>query len=401
MAAGQTYKYVIAGAGLAGASAVEGIRTRDKDGAILVAGAEPDPPYHRPPLSKDLWLKENASVDDIFVRAQDRYAADGVDLRTGSEVTGLDPGKHTVHLGGEACTYEKLLLATGGAPRTLPVPGGDLDEITYMRTLGDFRRLREVDWSGEPVIVVGGGFIGSEMAAALVTQGAQVTLIFPEAWLCARVFPESLGRAMLEVYRDRGATVLAEDAPERFAQRDGGIVMHTKAGREVTARAAVAGIGIEPATSLAEGAGLSVDNGIVVDANLCASHPDVYAAGDVARFPYTALGKPMRMEHWDNARAMGRHAGANMAGDGSAYTYMPYFFSDLFEVGYEAVGDVDVRLTTTADWKDENRKGVVYYLDDGRVRGAMMCGVWDKVDTARELIRRGKKTSPEGLKGAI
>jgi NADPH-dependent 2,4-dienoyl-CoA reductase/sulfur reductase-like enzyme len=162
----------------------------------------------------------------------------------------------------------------------------------------------------------------------------------------------------------------------------------------------VAGVGVTPNVSLAQSAGLSVDDGVIVNEFLQTSTPDIYAAGDIARFPEAGFG-PRRLEHWDNAVKQGKHAGRNMAGACEPFTYVPFFFSDLFEFGYEAVGDVDSRLTTFADWQEENKTGVVYYLDGDRLRGAMMCNVWGKVDAARALVQKAERVSEESLRGAI
>jgi NADPH-dependent 2,4-dienoyl-CoA reductase/sulfur reductase-like enzyme len=200
---------------------------------------------------------------------------------------------------------------------------------------------------------------------------------------------------------ERGVEVLTGDAPAAFEQKGERFVVRTRGGRALESEILIVGIGIAPSVGLAEQAGLRVEDGIVVNEYLQTSHPDLYAAGDIARFPYQALGQMMRIEHWDNAVNQGKHAGRNMAGAGEPFTYMPYFYSDLFEFGYEAVGDVTAQLETVTDWEKENAKGVVYYLKDGKVRGAMMCDVWEKVEAARELIRKGARVTPRDLAGAI
>jgi NADPH-dependent 2,4-dienoyl-CoA reductase/sulfur reductase-like enzyme len=205
----------------------------------------------------------------------------------------------------------------------------------------------------------------------------------------------------MERYRAKGVTVLTGDAPEAFEKRNGRFVTSTREGRTIESEILIVGVGIMPATQLAEDAGLNVSNGIVVNDYLQTSDPDIYAAGDNALFPYQALGRQARVEHWDNAVTQGKWAGRNMAGAAEPFDYMPYFFSDLFEFGYEAVGDVDSRLNTFADWQKENDTGVIYYLDDGKVRGMMMCNVWDKVDAARSIIRRGESVPVESLRGAL
>lgn len=396
----QSFSYVIVGAGLAGASAVEGIREVDQRGSILLIGAEQDKPYDRPPLSKQLWAGAK-SVDEIFLHDEQFYTKHGVELRLGLEVTRIDADGHTVHDSqGAAHRYKRLLLATGGTPKRLRIPGGDLDGIIYFRSLPDYRLLRANATVGKSALVIGGGFIGSEIAAALRTNGLSVTMSFPSRWLVSRVFPEALGRSLTDHYRARGIDVLTEDAPESIQRIGDGYLTRTRTGRKIRSDLIVVGIGIAPNIALAEAAGLATADGVVVNEFLQTSNPDIYAAGDIAFFPEANLG-PRRIEHWDNAASQGKHAGRNMAGAGKLFTEMPFFFSDLFEFGYEAVGDVNSRYATFADWQEENKTGVIYYLDGGRLRGAMMCNLFGKVDAARELIQSGKHFTAAELRGAI
>jgi NADPH-dependent 2,4-dienoyl-CoA reductase/sulfur reductase-like enzyme len=396
----RSYSYIIIGAGLTGASAVEGIRQVDQRGSILLLGAEQDLPYDRPPLSKQLWTG-GKTVAEIVLHDEGFYKTKSVELRLGTEVTQIDPAAHTIRDSQDnTYRYERLLLATGGTPRRLNVPGGDLEGISYYRTLHDYRELRSAAVEGKSVLVIGGGFIGSEMAASLRTNKLAVTMIFPSPWLVSRVFPESLGRYLTEQYRGKGVEVLAGDVPLSIERDERGFVTRTRAGREVRTDLLVAGIGIAPSLALAQSAGLSTGNGVVVNEFLQTSAPDIYASGDIALFPEAGFG-PRRLEHWDNAVSQGKHAGRNMAGAREAFTYVPFFFSDLFEFGYEAVGDIDSRLTTVGDWQEENKTGVIYYLDGVRLRGAMMCNVWGKVDEARALIRKAQPVSAASLRGAI
>ncbi len=395
------YRYIIIGAGLAGVSAIGGIREIDQDGSILLLGDEGHPPYDRPPLSKKLWTGKK-TVDQIYLRPPDYYEQAGVRLQTGRRAVALDLANRTVTDDqGPEYRYEKLLLATGGVPRRLTVPGNDLPGISYFRTLEDYLAVRAVAQPGRSAIVIGGGFIGSEMAAALTMVGVSVTMIFPGPWLVDRVFPESLGRALQASFVERGIRILSPEQPTVISRQGDQFEVCTDAGSQVRADLLIVGIGLEPSVGLARAAGLETDNGIVVDEYLQTVAPGVYAAGDVAAFPYQALGMRTRVEHWDNARQQGRVAGRNMAGAGEPYTHMPFFYSDLFEFGYEAVGEVDSRLEVFADWSEENRRGVLYYLRDGRVRGTMLCDVWEKVDVARELIRQAGRVTGDDLRGRI
>jgi 3-phenylpropionate/trans-cinnamate dioxygenase ferredoxin reductase subunit len=382
------YRYLIVGGGMTGDSACRGIRERDASGSTGIFGAEAHEPYARPPLTKGLWSgKEESSVFrgtpalDVDLHSGRRIVSLDLDGRTATDDTGTEHG------------YEKLLLATGGTPRQLQGGG---DGVIYFRTLDHYRRLRALAGDGVRVAVVGGGFIGSEIAAALATNGCDVTIVFPEAGIGARLFPAGLASFVNDYYREKGVTVL----PEEMVEEVSGSSLRTKNGTTVEADAIVAGLGIVPNTELAEAAGLEVDDGILVDEHgRAGGREDVFAAGDVARFPVPALGGTRRVEHEDHANTHGKLVGANMAGADQPYEHLPFFYSDLFELGYEAVGDVDSRLDTVEEWADPNRKGIVAYVDvDGRARGFLLWDAWGKVDAARELIRAGAAVEEADLR---
>ncbi|HZW23919.1 MAG TPA: FAD-dependent oxidoreductase [Gallionella sp.] len=395
------YDYVIVGGGLAGASAVEGIRERDATGSILMVSEESHLPYDRPPLSKKLWFGK-MQLEGVFLHDRSFYETHGVTLALGAAASRLAPAAKTISVaGGASYGYGKLLLATGCKPRRLDIPGGDLDGICYFRNLDDYLHTRGKAAEGKSAVVVGGGFIGSELAAALNINKLDVTMIFPGELLCDRVLPAYLARAVQQRYREKGVRILALDQPVSFAKNGDGFFTRTGKGETIASDIVIIGVGVVPELALARSGGLETGNGIVVNEYLQTSSPDIYAAGDNAFFPYRALGQAMRIEHWDHALTQGKWAGRNMAGAHEPYTHQPYFFSDLFEFGYEATGEVDSRLDTVADWQKENDTGVVYYLRDGKVRGVMMCNVWDKVEAARELIRRGVTMTPDQLRGLI
>lgn len=379
-----TTKYLIVGGGLTADAACKGIRDFDRSGAITVVGEETYEFYARPPLSKALW-----KGDDETTVWRDTTDLE-VELRLGRTIETLDlEARRATDSQGETYSYERLLLATGGRPRRLPFGG---DEVIYYRTLDDYRRLRALADANARFLVIGGGFIGSEIAAALTMNGRSVTMVFPEPGIGARIFPAELSWSVTDLYRTEGVEVLA-GASVTSIERDGNkLRAATGDGRMIEANAVVAGLGIEPREELAAGAGLPVADGIVVDERgRVGGREDVFAAGDVARFPVAALGGTMRVEHEDHAKSHGRLVGANMAGADERYDHLPFFYSDLFDLGYEAVGQLDSRLETIADWRDPGRKGIVYYLDDARrPRGVLLWNLFGHVDAARDLIRAGE-----------
>lgn len=392
------YTYLIIGGGMTAAAAVAGIREVDGQGSIGVIGSEPDPPYDRPPLSKALW--KDQPLESIWRQMDSR----SVTFHLGRTARELDPQrKRVTDDQGTAYTFDKLLLATGCTPRRLPFGG---DPIIYYRTVDDYRRLRGLAEQGARFAVIGGGFIGSEVAAALAINGKNVTLIFPGEAIGSRMYPADLAESLNAYYWEKGVEVLAGATVTGCEGRQGQSVLQvhdsqTGTQREVIADGVIAGIGVQPNVALAEAAGLAVDNGIRVDASLRTSQPDIYAAGDVARFYNPALDQWLRVEHEDNANTMGECAGAAMAGRQVVYDHLPFFYSDLFDMGYEAVGELDARLETVADWKVPCKEGVVYYLRDGRVRGVLLWNIFGQVDEARKLIASPGPFGPADLKGRL
>ena len=375
----QNTNYLIVGGGLTADAACKGIREGDPDGKIMLVGEEPYAPYARPPLSKSLW---KGDAENTIWRGTDEL---DVDVRLGRRIVTLDiGGRVATDDKGRRYRYERLLLATGGRPRRLPFG----DDVIYFRTVDDYRRLRTLADHGSRFVVIGGGFIGSEIAAALALNGCSVAMVFPEPGIGWRIFPSELSTALNDYYRVRGvelfpgASVVGIEA--------GSITLAD--GRTLEADAVVAGIGIEPNVELAAEAGLPVANGIVVDAfGRVGKGRDVFAAGDVARFPVPALGGDLRVEHEDHAKSHGRRVGANMAGAEEPYDHLPFFYSDLFELGYEAVGELDSRSRTIVELGQVGDEGIVYYVDaEGSTRGVLLWNLFGRVDEARELIRAGE-----------
>ncbi|HJP97495.1 MAG TPA: FAD-dependent oxidoreductase [Rhodanobacteraceae bacterium] len=383
------FDYLIAGAGMAGEAAAQALREADADATIGLIGAESHPPYDRPPLTKKLW--KDGKEEDIW-RPIDKARA-AVTLRR--RATRIERGAHVVHDdAGDTWKYHKLLIATGGTPRRFPSGG---DDFIYYRTFDDYQRLRRAVKPGARIAVIGGGFIGSEIAAAMAMNECKVTMLFPEDTIGARVYPESLADAVTDYYREKGVDVRAGTSVEG----GGGNGLRLSDGTTLEADVVIAGLGITPNVQLAREAGLEVDNGIVVDDHLRSSDPDIYAAGDVACFPAPALGRRIRVEHENAAISMGTRAGRCMAGQDASYDELPFFYSDLFDLGYEAVGVLDSRLETVEQWVTPFREGVVYYLEAGRVRGVLLWNTWGQVDAARNLIASPGPFDAENVRGRL
>jgi NADPH-dependent 2,4-dienoyl-CoA reductase/sulfur reductase-like enzyme len=362
---------------MSGHAAATAIREADPASEIGMIGEEARPPYARPPLSKALW--RGSPRESVFLAPPP-----GLVHHAGRRAVHLDVrAREVVDDQGARYRYERLLLATGGRPRTLPGAG---PRVMAFRTLADYDRLRAV--KGGSAVVVGGGFIGSELGASLRTEGWDVTLVFPESGIGARAFPSELSAHVTRRFEEHGVRLLRGHsvvALEAFGDR---VLVRTNGRAEVLADVVVTGLGIVPETSLAEEARLRVEDGILVDDRLRTSAPHVWAAGDVARAPSRALGGTERVEHEDAAVEMGRVAGRSMAGLEARWTHLPFYYSDLFEMGYEAVGRLDARMETVASWRRPLQEGVVYYLEHGRVRGVLLWGIFGQVEAARALVER-------------
>ncbi|GAA4529387.1 FAD-dependent oxidoreductase [Brachybacterium paraconglomeratum] len=382
------YDHVIIGGGIAADRAARAIREADPDATIAILSADPHGPVYRPALSKTLW-----HGDDPDPHSQDLHTAEetGAELFTGTLVTELLPASHSVVTArGHRTHFGKALLATGASPRRLP--GLHDDRIAYLRTIGDYRHLRQLAVDGARVVVVGGGYIGSEVAAALTRTGAVVTLAHAGERLLEHLFPASISEHVQRVFTAQGITTVPGF---RLAGIDTGpeLVLRAEDGRSLPADAVVLGLGAALNTTLAEHVGIDLEQGaVVVDPQLRTSARDVYAAGDIALFDDPLLGL-RHVEHVDHAEASGTVAGRNMAralrDDSLApeeYSYTPLFFSDLFEDGYEAVGRLDTRLEMREFWNAEGSAAVVYYLEDGAVEGVLLWNTWDSVPRAREVI---------------
>jgi 3-phenylpropionate/trans-cinnamate dioxygenase ferredoxin reductase component len=372
------FKYVIIGGGMTGDSAITGIRELDKDGSILMVSAESNPPYDRPPLTKDLW--KGKSFESIWRKTNENLA----EILLNHIITSINPKEKTLtDSGGETYGYDILLLATGGKNRRLPFGG---DDVIYYRTVEDYKKLRAFSETKNKFAVIGTGFIGSEIAAALAMNGKENTVFDIGPGIGWNIFPLGLTEYLNNYYLEKKVKVIPNVKVSDISKNGDLFTITTNTGISLGVEVVVAGVGITPDVSLAEGINLSVENGITVNEFLQTSNSDIYAAGDVANFYNPRLDKRIRVEHKDNANMMGKQAGRNMAGAGERYDYLPYFYSDLFDLGYEAVGLMDSRLKIIEDWTEKYKKGVLYYLNEGCVSGVLLWNIFGKVDEARKII---------------
>jgi 3-phenylpropionate/trans-cinnamate dioxygenase ferredoxin reductase component len=383
------FKYAIVGGGAATATAAEAIRGRDADGSLAIFTREWAPPYQRPPLSKE-FLQNRAPLLDALMFPAAWYLEKNIELHSGLEVTRVNPLQKRLETNGGEVGYERLLLATGAAPRTLKIPGADLDGVYTLRSYLDAERLRGVRASAQRVVLIGSGFIGMEVAASLRSGGCDVTVVEITSALYAR-FGAQVSAYAKSLFDKHGVETIfnASVASIEGQERVTGVTLSD--GRRIEANAVVVGVGAAPDVALAQGAGLQVDDGIVVDDRLRTSAADIYAAGDVARFP-GAAGRPIRVEHFDNAYASGATAGANMAGADERHMYVPFFWSDVFELSFEFVGDPgpDSKIV---EGTLESGSFVVEYRDGAGLCGALLAQrTGEERDTYRGSLAAGGAT---------
>ncbi len=389
------HQFVIVGAGMAADAAAHGIRDQGAEGSIAILGEEPTIPFPRPALSKKLWTDPEFTVENT---ALDTVRETDALLHLETRVVGVDTDAHEVRTeDGRTVRYDKLLVTTGGHLRTIAdLPPGD--RVLYYRSLTDYQRLRGLVDSGAEggagdrphVAVVGGGYIGTEIAAALVQQGCRVTLLHPDEVLGGPMFPASLARDFQRRFTDAGVDVRGGATVTGGSESADGVRLELEGGGSLEADLAVVGLGIEPATSFLEGVvDLAEDGGVLVDERLRASAPDVYAAGDVATYPDPVLGRT-RVEHVDNATTMGETAGRILAGSDEVHDHTPMFYSDVFDLGYQAVGTLDSSLETFVD--EVEGGAVAYYLSSTEVVGVLLWNLDEGVDEATELL--AKHTRP-------
>ncbi|GAA3181725.1 FAD-dependent oxidoreductase [Blastococcus jejuensis] len=391
--------HVIVGGGLAGAKAAETLRAEGFDGRVVLIAAEAELPYERPPLSKG-YLLGSAEREKARVHDAGWYEEHDVELRAGVRATGLDAAGHTVALDtGEELGYDRLLLATGSSARRLTLPGADLDGVRYLRTLPDSDRLlADLAGGGRRVVVVGGGWIGLEVGAAARGYGNEVTVVEPQPTPLHAALGAEMGEVFAGLHREHGVDVRTGTGVRELRGAGGRVTSVLVDGdAEVPADLVVVGIGAVPNTELAEAAGLEVDRGIVTDAALRTSAPDVFAAGDVASSFHPLYGRHVRVEHWANALNGGPAAARSMLGQAVSYDRVPYFFTDQYDLGmeYSGLGGPDDAVVCRGDVGA--REFIAFWLSEGRVVAGMNVNVWDVTDPIQALIRSGAQVPVERL----
>lgn len=362
------FSYAIVGGGVAAAMAADAIRQRDGRSALAVFTREWAPPYQRPPLSKE-YLQGKAAIETILMQPAAWYAEHDVKLYSGISVERIDPAAHTLTFTDQTLRYERLLLATGAIPRRLSIPGVGLDGVFTLRTYGDAEQLRAVRAAAQRVVIVGSGFIGMEVAASLRSGGCEVTVVTIDAALYER-FGAGVSSYAARLFERHGVQTVFRSslASIEGTTRVTGVTLQN--GEQIACQAVIVGIGVDPDAELARQAAVHVEDGILVDDRLRSSKADIFAAGDVARFP-SLSGTPIRVEHFDHAYTSGACAGANMAGDDTPYRYVPFFWSDVFELGFEFVGD-PTGEAKLVEGSLESGSFVIEYAKSGALVGALL-----------------------------
>ena len=389
--------FAIVGAGLAGAKAAEPLRTEGFDGRVVLVGADRERPYDRPPLSKD-YLRGETPRATTYVHDEAFYEAHDIELLTATAVSRIDPAASDVTLAtGQRLRFDRLLLTTGAASRRLTVPGADLDGVYYLRDLHDADALRERLAAGSGAVVVGAGWIGTEVAASARQRGVDVTVVAPGAVPLERVLGPLVGAIYRDLHLDHGVTFALGTGIVAFEGRDRVEAVRTSDGRGIDCDFVIAGVGAMPNTALAEQAHLAVDNGIVVDDRLRSSVPTIFAAGDVANAYHPLYGRHVRVEHWANALNQGPAAARSMLGAGEPYARLPYFYSDQYELGMEYSGLAHATDQVVFRGDPAGREFIAFWLHDDAAAAAMNANVWDVTGALQALIRSGAHVDPARL----
>lgn len=376
----QSYKYVLVGGGMGSGYATLGIREHDKEGSILIISHEEHVPYERPALTKKLWRDKDFKVEDTKIGAEEET---NVDFAFGRDVVEIAPNEKTVTLeNGDVIHYEKLLLSTGGEPRS--IEGPEDENVFTFRNLDDYLKLRERSQNNAHVIIVGGGYIGSELADSLTQNNTQATIVFPQDRLGEKMFPEELLDEYNRLFTERGVKLVSGKRAERYRREGDQLVLELDDGSELTGDSIVIGLGVMPRIELAERAGLeTTDDGVVVNESLQTSDPNIYAAGDIAYYPDQIIGR-QRIEHVDHARNSGKQVGAIMAGGAEAYTHTPYLYSIIDDLSWEAIGKIKVSYDKMFDHRESG--DIVFYLDEDELKGVLLWNVEVDLDDVREVL---------------
>ena len=395
-------EFVIVGGGVAAAKAAEGLRAAGGDGPAVVLTAEPELPYERPPLSKE-FLRGEAGREKTRTHDEAWYRDHDVEVLPATRASTLDVATRTVttEIGDQLRYRRGLVLATGAQPNRLGLPGEELDGVYYLRTVDDAERLRAAISRAESMVVIGGGFIGAEVAASATQMDTRVTLLERSDTLWTRAVGPELGRFFEAFQRDRGVHVRTRTSAERIEGGDQVEAVVLPDGSRLPAEVVVIGVGVHPDTDLAARAGLRVDDGVLVDQRLQAAE-GVWAAGDVANADHPLFGR-IRIEHWAEALNQGLLAGRNLAGAGDRYDRVPYFFSDQFDLSLSYLGHVREwdELVVQGSQEVDDPRFVAWYLRQGTPQAALIVNDWDAEDPVREVIRRGAPAAPEELQRVL
>ena len=392
-----TSPIVVIGANLAGTSATTTLRREGYDGPVIMIGDEPHPPYQRPPLSK-AYLQGTRDLDDILLHAPEHFDEHDIELRLGVRAQHLDTAQRRVVLDdGQELEYHRLLLATGGRNRRPPIPGIDLPGVFDLRTVADADAIRAAAPKGGHAVVVGMGLIGSEVAASLALLGLKVTAVEPLPTPLYAALGEEIGGVVADLHREHGVELLLGDSVAGF-EGDGRLErVTTREGRQLACDLAVVGLGIEPATELAVGTAIEVDNGIVVDDHCRTAVEDVYAAGDVANHDHPRYGRRVRVEHWQNAQLQGATAARNMLGADKVYEEPHWFWSDQYDLTIQSVGVPDPDARQIRRGSVDDRAFSRFYVADGRLQAAVGLGRPRDIAMASRLVAADAEVDPEQL----
>jgi len=386
-------RFVIVGGGLAGASAAAELRTQGYGGAVLLIGGERHHPYLRPPLSKG-FLSGSETRESIDVHPPGWYAENGVELKLGVRATHIDRAAHLVSMDdGSSASYDRLLLATGSDPRSLPIAGTELDGVRTLRTV-DQSEVLHADFrdGGRRVVLIGSGWIGMEVGATARTLGNEVTILDRDEVPLSAAIGEELGRVFAGLHQQNGVVLRPSVQVERIVGDEGRVTgVELQGGEIVPADVVIVAVGAAPYVTLASESGLAVDNGVLVDERLATSDPDVFAAGDIANHLHPALGMRLRSEHWANAKAGGRAAARSMLGQGGVYDDIPYFYTDQYDLGMEYSGYAPLTVGARVVYRGDldAREFIAFWIAEDRVVAGMNVNVWDVNDQVQRLIRKG------------